>query len=150
VCRLHDSVIDTVHCPALRWHNTATRINSHHQLRSFGVDAVDVANMSVRLPRKHKQLKRMPRHHTIVSAGKRERANHAKSNIPVDGISAEGHAIASHTELPMDLCNHLGGRLAVFFWHCPLFGNKIGCTRVGLSVNGLVITLVLIADLLLV
>ena len=80
--------------PAFRRRNTATRVDSHHQRRPFGVDTVHIADLNKRLHREHEQLKGMLRHHTLVSADERERAKHAKSNIPCDGIFAEGHVIA--------------------------------------------------------
>ena len=43
-------------------------------------------------------------------------AKHAVSNIPIDGIFAEGHAIAPCPELPLDLCNHLCGRLVIWLF----------------------------------
>ena len=122
----------------------------HHQLRPFSIDTVDVADLNIRFHREHEQLKCMPRHRTLVSAGERERADHAKSNILIDGIFAEGHANAPCPELPLDLCNYLRGRPAIFLRLHPLFGNESGCTRVGLGVYGLALPLVLFADLLLV
>ena len=92
----------------------------------------------------------MIRHHTLVSTDEGERAKHAKSNIPIDGIIAEGHAIAPCPELPLDLCNHLRGCPAIFLRLHPLLGNESGCTRMGLGVYGLALPLVLSADLLLV
>jgi len=86
----------------------------------------------------------------LVSADEREHTKHAKSNIPIDGIFAEGHVIAPRPELHLDLCNHLRGRLVIFLWLHPLFGNESGRTRVGLGVYGLALSLVLFADLLLV
>jgi hypothetical protein len=106
--------------------------------------------LNKRLHRKHEQLKGMLRHHTLVSADERERAKHAKRNIPIDGIFAEGHANAPCPELPLNQCNHMRGRPAIFLRLHPLFGNESGRTRVGLGVYGLALPLVLFADLLLV
>jgi hypothetical protein len=72
--------------PAFRRRNTATRVDSHHQRRPSGVDTVHIADLKKRLHREHEQLKGMLLHHTLVSADERERAKHAKSNIPIDGI----------------------------------------------------------------
>ena len=80
----------------------------------------------------------------------RKRAKHAKSNIPIDGFFAEGHALAPCPELPLDLCIHLYCLPAIFLRLHPLFGNENGCVRVGLGVSGLALPLVLFADLLLV
>jgi len=136
--------------PAFRRHNTATCVDSHQQRRSFAVDTVHIANLNRQLHREHEQLKGMLWHHTLVSVDEGARAKHAKSNIPIDGIFAEGHAIAPCPELSLDLCNHLRGRLAIFLWLHPLFGNESGRTCVGLGVYGLVLPLILFADLLLV
>jgi hypothetical protein len=49
----------------------------------------------------------MLRHHILVSTDKRECAKHAMSNIPIDGIFAEGHDIATCPELPLDLPHNM-------------------------------------------
>ncbi len=91
---LHNSVLKAVLRPAFRRRNTTTCVDSHHQRRPFGVDTVHIADLNKRLHREHEKLKGMLRHHTLVSVDERERAKHAKSNIPCDGFFAEGHAIA--------------------------------------------------------
>ena len=149
-CGLQHSVIDTALCPAFQRCNTTSRVDSHHQLLLFNHNTIDIIDKNIRLYHEHEKIEDMQRHCILISPGKRERANHAKSNIPIDHVFAQGDAKSTRPELPLDLLEHLHGCLADFRWLRPLFGNKSESVCVFLGVNSLALPLILFANLLLV
>ena len=135
---------------AFRRRDTAAHVDEHYQLFSFRHDTVDVAYLNVRLDREHKQVEGMPRHRTLISTGERERSDHAKLDVSIYRIFIQRRTMAPCPKLPLDLRDHLCGRSTILHRQSPLFGDENGCARVGLGVNDLALTLVLLSDLLLV
>ena len=106
--------------------------------------------MLIWLDREHKQVEGMPRHRALISTGERERSDHAKLDVSIYHIFIQRRTMAPCPKLPLDLRDHLCGRSTVLLRQSPLFGDENGCARVGLGVNDLALTLVLLSDLLLV
>ena len=75
--------------------------------------------------------------------------NMPAGSVPPQTIRPNVDIYQSRPDLPLHLCNHLHCCSVDFLWHCSLFDNESGCTRMGLYMNGHALFIVHFADLLL-